>query len=83
MNDEKKEHFKNFLKSFAALELQMEPYKEQRKDLRKSFKDNNWLTTQEMQMAVKALRLYEKEADFDLMTMLEDVVEETFGPKGQ
>jgi hypothetical protein len=81
MNDEKKEHFKNFLKGFAALEQQMEPFKEQRKDLRKSFKDNGWLTTQEMQMAVKALRLYEKEADFDLMTVLEDIVEETFGPK--
>ena len=83
MDEEKKEHFKNFLKSFVALEQQMEPYKEQRKDLRKSFKDNNWLSTQEMQMAVKAFRLYEKEADFDLMTTLEDVVEETFEPKGQ
>ena len=43
----------------------MEPYKDQRRDLRKQYSDNGWLTAQDIRTAVKAFRLMKQEVDFD------------------
>ena len=43
-NDDKllttEEHLSNFVKEFAAIEDAMEPFKEQRRDLRESYDEN-------------------------------------------
>ena len=64
----KEEHLSNYIKTFVALEEAMEPFKEQRKDLRESYNENGWLTKEEMRLAVKAYRLYKSEIDMDLLT---------------
>ena len=64
----KEEHLANYIKTFVAIEDAMEPFKEQRKDLRESYDENGWLTKQEMRLAVKAYRLYKSETDMDLLT---------------
>ena len=64
----KEEHLSNYIKTFVAIEDAMEPFKEQRKDLRESYNENGWLTKEEMRLAVKAYRLYESETDMEVLT---------------
>ena len=64
----KEEHLANYIKTFVAIEDAMEPFKEQRKDLRESYDENGWLTKQEMRLAVNAYRLYKSETDMEVLT---------------
>jgi len=64
----KEEHLSNYIKTFVAIEDAMEPFKEQRSDLRESYNENGWLTKEEMRLAVKAYRLYKSETDMEVLT---------------
>ena len=64
----KDEHIVNFIKSFVEIEQAMEPYKEQRKDLRQSYNENAWLTKDDMRMAVRAYRLVQQDANIEELT---------------
>ena len=71
-NDDKilttEEHLSNFVKEFAAIEDAMEPFKEQRRDLRESYDDNGWLSKEEMRLAVKAYRLVKSDTNMEQLT---------------
>ena len=43
----------------------MEPYKEQKRDLRAEYKENGWLNTDEIRAAVKAYRLFKDNVSID------------------
>tara|TARA_B100000700_G_scaffold307170_1_gene383278 strand:- start:799 stop:1065 length:267 start_codon:yes stop_codon:yes gene_type:complete len=73
------EHLINFIKSFAAIEECIEPYKEQRKDLRENYRDNNWLSTEDMRLAVKAYRLVKQDTDMDQLTDYFNQLKRTVG----
>ena len=77
----KEEYIVNYLKSMIALEEAMEPYKEQKKDLRTEFIENGWLTKEDIWSAVKALRMYQKSADLDAVNEMFDIIEKKFGQK--
>jgi uncharacterized protein YacL (UPF0231 family) len=47
------------------LEEAMEPYKEQKRELRQEYKENGWLSKEEISMAVKAYRLLKDETDLE------------------
>jgi hypothetical protein len=64
-NNERKRYVKEYIRSLAAIEEAMEPYKEQKRDLRSEFKENNWLSTDEISAAVKAYRLFKGKIDID------------------
>tara|TARA_B100000287_G_scaffold409905_1_gene437747 strand:- start:1 stop:261 length:261 start_codon:yes stop_codon:yes gene_type:complete len=64
----KEEHIVNFIKSFVEIENSMEPYKEQRKDLRQSYYENDWLSRDDMRMAVRAYRLVKQDTDINELT---------------
>ena len=53
------------IKSIKALEDAMEPFKEQRRELRKEYQDNGWLTREEIRVAIKAYRLMRSGDDLD------------------
>jgi len=55
--DDKQKKMIDFIRSFRALEDAMEPYKEQKRELRKDFKDQGWLTKDEISMTTKAYRM--------------------------
>ena len=61
----KEKHVQTFIKSFVAIEDAMEPFKDQKRDLRENYDENGWLTKQEMRMAVKAYRLLKNDTDMD------------------
>ena len=79
----KEEYAVSYLKSMIAIEQAMEPYKEQKKELRKEYMDNGWLTRQDIWSAVKAFRLYEQDADMDDLNDMFETVEKQFGSKNE
>ena len=77
----KEEYAVSYLKSMIAIEQAMDPYKEQKKELRKEYIEQGWLTKDEIWSAVKALRLYEKGADMDDLNDMFEAIEQKFGAK--
>lgn len=65
LNDDKKAKIVEYIRSLKTLEDAMEPYKEQKRELRKDFKDNGWLNQTEQRLATKAYRLMKSEIDLD------------------
>jgi hypothetical protein len=43
----------------------MEPYKEQKRELRTEYREQGWLSTDEIRAAVKAYRLFKGKVDID------------------
>ncbi len=75
----KDQYVVNYLKSMIAVEEAMEPFKEQKKDLRVEYIENGWLTKDEIWSAVKAFRLYKQAADLDELNDMFDLIEKQFG----
>lgn len=61
----KEQRMQDYIKSVVAVEQAMEPFKEQKRDLRKSYVDNGWLSKDEMSLLVKAYRLVKDDTDFE------------------
>jgi len=61
----KEDYIVNYIKSLATIEEAMVPYREQRKDLRKSYVDNGWLEKEDIKVAIRAYRLMKQDVDFD------------------
>ena len=49
-----------YFKAFQAVELEMEPYKEHKKDLKKNYVENGWLSKQEISQGLRAYRMLKK-----------------------
>ena len=64
-HDEKKQYVKEYIRSLAAIEECIEPYQEQKRELRTEFRENGWLDTDEIRAAVKAYRLFKQKYDID------------------
>ena len=64
-NIEKERYVVEYIRSLKAIEEAMEPYREQRRELRKEFRDNSWLNTDEIRLAVKAYRLMKGKINID------------------
>jgi hypothetical protein len=62
---EKQKYVKEYIRSLNAIEEAMEPYKEQRRELRGEYRENRWLTTDEIRAAVKAFRLFKGKINID------------------
>ena len=67
--EKRKQYVKEYIRSLAAIEDAMEPYKDQKKELRSEFRQNGWLNTDEIRAAVKAYRLFKGKVN------IEEVVE--------
>jgi len=68
VRDEKTEKMIEYIRSLNTIEEAMEPYKEQKRELRKEFKEQEWLSKEEISMAVKAYRMMKSEVDIDQFT---------------
>jgi|TARA_R110000824_G_scaffold179137_7_gene359260 hypothetical protein len=64
-NEKRKRYVKEYIRSLNAIEEAMEPYKDQKRDLRSEFRENGWLDTDEIRAAVKAYRLYKGKINID------------------
>ena len=70
----KEEHVKNYLKDMVATEEAMEPFKEHKRDIRKSYIDEGYLTKEEIWAAVRAYRMIKGEKDMDALIEAYDQV---------
>ena len=74
----KEQHMADYIRSMKALEEAMEPYKEQKRELKKEYEENGWLTKEDISLTVKAYRLLKDEVD---MEQLIDVYQSLKGAK--
>ena len=65
VRDEKTEKMIEYIKSLKAIEEAIEPYAEQKRELRKDFKEQGWLTKEEISMTVKAYRMMTNDVDIE------------------
>jgi hypothetical protein len=70
----KQEHIVDYVNSIAALDDAMNPYREQKAELRKSYVENKWLTKDEIKMALKAYRLQKDQTDIEQLTEMIDML---------
>ena len=71
---EKERHISEYIRSLKTIEDAMEPYKEQKRELRKEYNEQNWLTSDEQRMATKAYRLLKDDVDLEqLMDFYENI----------
>ena len=77
MTDKQKQQYvKEYIRSLKAIEDAMEPYKEQRRELRSEFKENGWLNTDEIRAAVKAYRLHTGTIEIDTILDNLDIIQD-------
>ena len=53
------------MESLVAIEEAIEPYKEQKRELRTEYREQGWLNTDEIRAAVKAYRLFKGKVDIE------------------
>ena len=71
---QKRQYAKEYIRSLKAIEDAMEPYKEQRRELRSEFKENGWLNLDEIRAAVKAYRLHTGTIEIDTILDNLDII---------
>lgn len=59
------QYIETYIQSVNALEEAQEPFKEQRRELRKEYEDQGWLSKEQQRLAVKAYRLVKDEEDME------------------
>ena len=69
-----KKYVVEYIKALAAIEEEMEPYKEHKRDLRKSYVQNGWLSKDDMRQAVRAYRMMSKGDSIDQFVDLFDTL---------
>ena len=74
-----KEYVVEYIKALRAIEDEMEPYKEHKRDLRTSYAQNAWLTKDEMRQAVRAYRMLKKGDDINQFTDYYDQINKKLG----
>lgn len=75
----KQEYVVEFIKSFDANETAMEPFKEHRKDLRKNYIENGFLSKEEVRFAVKAYRMLKSDDDYDIFSEIYEKLSKSLG----
>ena len=68
----KEQHMGDYIKSMKALEDAMEPYKEQKRELKTEYIDNGWLTKEDISLTVRAYRLLKNDVDIDALIDIYD-----------
>ena len=59
----KEEHIADYIASLKAIEEAMEPYKEQKRELKKEYLEKKWLSKEDISLSVRALRLLKDKID--------------------
>jgi hypothetical protein len=63
----KEQHMGDYIKSMKALEEAMEPYKEQKRELKVDYIDSGWLTKEDISLTTRAYRLLKNDVDIEAL----------------
>ena len=76
--EKKQEKMIEYIRSLRAIEDAMEPFKEQKRELKAEFKDQGWLTAEEISLTVKAYRMMTADVDMEqLLSIYEGLMTRT------
>jgi hypothetical protein len=75
----KEQYVVEYIKALKAIEDEMEPYKEHKRDIRKNYVQNGWLTKDELRQAVRAYRMLGNGDDINELTQYFDKLAKTVG----
>ena len=64
-DEAKRQKVLEYIRSLKALEEDIEPYAEQKRELKAEFKEQGWLSGDEISLAVKAYRMLKGDQDID------------------
>lgn len=78
ITEEKKKHVVRLIKSFKAIDSAILPYQEQKKELRKEYIENDWLTNDEISMVKKAYNAVKNQLDLDDLSSMMEIAKEEF-----
>ena len=79
MSVDKKKHVENLIASLRTLEAQMEPYKEQKRELKKTYVENGYLSKEDVSSAIKAYRMIEKGQNFESLEEMFELLSNLLG----
>tara|TARA_R110002153_G_scaffold39740_1_gene114271 strand:+ start:124 stop:384 length:261 start_codon:yes stop_codon:yes gene_type:complete len=80
ITEEKKRRVGALIKSYRAIDGAIQPYQDQRRELRSEYIQNQWLTNQEISLVKKAYNAVKSKTDLDdLGTFMEIVKKEIPG----
>ena len=74
ITEEKKRHVTNLIKSYRAIDGAIQPYQDQRKELRTEYIENQWLTNGEVSLVKKAYNAVKTKVDLDDLSSFMDIV---------
>ena len=77
----KEEHIADYIESLVAIEEAMEPYKQQKRDLKKDYLEKEWLTKEDISLSVRALRLLKDDIDIPQLMDAYIALKRKHGPK--
>ena len=77
--DQKNEKMIEYIRALKTIEACIEPYAEQKRELKAEFKNQGWLTGDEISMTVKAYRMMKDDIDFDQFTQFYTALMERAG----
>jgi hypothetical protein len=70
----REEHLLNYVKSLDEVEKAIQPYKEHKRALKEHYLENDFLSKEELSLALRAYRMLKSEVDVDsLMEVFEQV----------
>ena len=69
-DEAKRQKVLEYVRSLKALEEAIEPYAEQKRELKAEFKEQGWLSGDEISLAVKAYRMLKTDKDIDELVEL-------------
>jgi len=76
----KQDKILEFLKAFEEIEESIRPFAESRKDLRKSFIENEWLTKEEIKSTIQAYRIAKKRENINELSDIYDLIKKEILP---
>lgn len=74
----KEERLLDYVRSMEEVDKQMEPFKEHRRAIKENYKENKWLTKDEMSTAMRAYRMLKKDESIDDIVEIYDVLKGKF-----
>ena len=74
ITEEKKKHVVNLIKSYRAIDGAIQPYQDQRKELRTEYIENQWLSNNEISLVKKAYNAVKTKVDLDDLSSFVDIV---------
>ena len=76
ITEEKKKRVLDLIKSYRAIDGAIEPYREQKKELRTEYIQNQWLTNEEISLVKKAYNAVKTKVDIDDLSSFIDIVKQ-------